>query len=319
MAGVWILADRREQTLELLNIGREIATRLGTRLVALVSADLNQAQEYILHGADEVLIMPPLADEQPLSAYVPVIAEEARQNDPDIFLVAGTSQGKEMAARIAARLNTGLGSDCIGLNFDETQQKLVMDRLIYGGAAVQTVVCLTCPQMATVPPRMFAPATPQNGRQGVVRELAPPPPSGVKILSRKPREHAAGDITEAKVLVCVGRGFENQADLKLAQELAETIGGVIACTRPLAEELHWLPERSYIGLSGEKVKPELYIGVGVSGQIQHTTGIRDAKVICAINRDENAPIFDTADYGIVGDLYDVLPKLTEECKKALGK
>lgn len=319
MAGVWILADRQEPALELLTVGRDLADKTGGWLVAVVSGTQTEAQEYIRHGADEVMLMPPLADSEPITAYVPVIAAEAGQADPDIILVAGTSRGKEMAARLAARLKTGLGSDCISLNYDINQRRLVMERLVYGGAAVQTVVGLTRPQMATVPPKAFTAGAPDDGRTGTVRKLPAPSPSGMKVLAKKPQVKEAGEINDAKVLVCVGRGFENQADLKLARDLAEAVGGEVACTRPMAEELHWLPEQTYIGLSGQTVKPALYIGVGISGQIQHTTGIRDSKVICAINRDENAPIFEAADYGIVGDLYDVLPRLTAAVKKATGR
>ncbi|MGE5422109.1 MAG: electron transfer flavoprotein subunit alpha/FixB family protein, partial [Ignavibacteriales bacterium] len=124
-------------------------------------------------------------------------------------------------------------------------------------------------------------------------------------------------VREAKVLVCVGRGIENESDLELARDLAAALGGEVACTRPLVEELHWLPEDTYIGLSGLQVKPDLYIGIGISGQIQHLTGIRESRVICAVNRDENAPIFKAADYGIVGDLYEVLPKLIKQVRKNL--
>jgi electron transfer flavoprotein alpha subunit len=112
---------------------------------------------------------------------------------------------------------------------------------------------------------------------------------------------------------------EKKEDIGLVKELADVLGGEVACSRPIAEELHWLPEEVYLGISGKKVKPDLYVGVGISGQIQHVTGIRDSKVIFAINRDENAPIFEAADYGIVGDLYQVVPKLVEELKSALKR
>jgi len=127
------------------------------------------------------------------------------------------------------------------------------------------------------------------------------------------------DITEARILVCVGRGLENQQDMQMVQELAEVLGAEIACTRPIAEEMHWLPEETYIGISGKQVKPDLYIGLGVSGQIQHVSGIRDARVICAINRDENAPIFEVSDLGLVGDLYTILPELIQQLKKVFKK
>ena len=315
MAGVWILAENRGQTLELLNIGRDLASKMGTNLTAFLWQDRELAEEYISHGADEVMLLPSLPEDQSLDAYIPVIAEEAQKEDPDIFLLAATMRGKEMAARIATRLNTGLCSDCISLNLDENGKTLEMERLAFGGAAVQKVICPTRPVMVTIPPRTFEPAEKQDGRKGEIKDLPSPPPSPVKVLERKPKEREAKDIAEASVVVCVGRGIEKEEDMALARELADVLGGEIGCTRPISEEMHWLPEELCIGLSGVHVKPELYIGLGVSGQVQHVTGIRDAKVICAINKDKNAPIFDAADYGITGDLYDVVPALIAEVKK----
>lgn len=315
MAGIWIISENRGQTLELLNIGREIAAKMGTRVSTLLSQDREQAQEYIKDGADEVLLLPPIVSEQTFDAYIPVIVEEAKKDDPDLILVSATARGKDMAARIAARLDTGLCSSCIALNFDEDNKTLVMERLAYGGAAVQKVMCTTRPAMATIVPRTYEPAMAEEGRHGQIRELPAPPPSVVKVLERKVKERKTKDIAEARVLVCVGRGMEKNEDMALARQLADALDGEIACTRPIAEEYHWLPEDLCIGLSGVQVKPDLYLGIGVSGQVQHLTGFRNAKVITAVNKDENAPIFKAADFGIVGDLYDVVPKLIAEFKK----
>ncbi len=314
MAGILVFAENRDGTLELLSAGRHISEKLGTK-VAAFAADPALAQEYIRYGADEVLVLPPLASDQPMEAYVPVLHEAAKEMDPDVFLIGATLRGKEIAARLAIRLNVGLCSGCT--SFEADGSNLKMDRILYGGAAIQTVVCTARPQMATVPPRSFEPAAPEDGRQGEIRELKTAPQSAVKILSRTAKERESVDITEAKVIVCVGRGVQKAEDISLARELAAAAGGEVGCSRPIAEEMHWLPEEVYLGISGKKVKPDLYIGVGVSGQIQHITGIRDSKVIFAINKDENAPIFEAADYGIVGDLYKVVPMLIEELKAAL--
>jgi electron transfer flavoprotein alpha subunit len=191
-----------------------------------------------------------------------------------------------------------------------------MERLAYGGAAVQQVSCPTRPVMVTIPPRTFAPAPADQGRSGEIRKLPLPPSTPVRVIARKIKERSSQDITEAKTVICVGRGMEKEEDINIARQLAELVGGEIGCTRPISEELHWLPDDLCIGLSGVQVKPDLYVGLGVSGQIQHVTGIRGARVICAVNKDENAPIFQAADLGIAGDLYDVTPKLIEELKKA---
>ena len=314
MAGVWILAESHEQTLELLNIAKQLATKMETSISALLFRQPKRTEEYFKHGADEILIVP-LSAEMPLDACITVISEEVKKTDPDLFLISATWRGKDLAARIAARLNAGLCSGCTAITFDEGNRILVMERLAYGGAAVQRVVCSTRPAMATVPPRTYEPASSEEGRQGQVKELPAPGPSMVKITERKMKERQVGDITAAKVVVSVGRGLNRKEDLPLARQLADALGGEIACTRPISEELHWLPEELCIGLSGVQVKPDLYLGLGVSGQVQHVTGIRNSKKIAAINKDENAPIFKVADLGIVGDLYDVAPKLIAELKK----
>lgn len=316
MAGIWVFAENREQTLELLNAGKELAADFGTKLTAF-AWDKQVAQDFITHGADEVLLLPPPADDHPLESCVPVVAEAAKTEDPDVFFISATQRGKEIAARLAARLNAGLCSGCTGFKVDKEKKLLAMERMLFGGLAVQTLVPTTRPQMASIPPRTFDPAAPREGREGNIRELPAIPPSPVKVINRTAKVREAVDITEAKIVVCVGRGVEKKEDVDLAKELARVLGGEVGCSRPVAEELHWLPEEVYLGISGKKIKPDLYVGVGVSGQIQHVTGIRDSKVILAINKDENAPIFEAADYGIVGDLYQVVPKLIQELKAVL--
>ncbi|MBE0618157.1 MAG: electron transfer flavoprotein subunit alpha/FixB family protein [Proteobacteria bacterium] len=312
MAGIWVLAETRGQTLELLGIGRRLADDMGTQLAALLCQDRELSRDYIARGADEVLILPPLPEGQPLEAYVPVIADEAKKEQPALFLIGGTSRGKDLAARIATRLDAGLCTSCIALRYETQQGEILMERLAYGGAAAQSVRCLTRPAMATVPPRTFDPAPARDGREGAVRELPAPAPSPVRVIERKTHAREAKDLAEANVIVGVGRGFEKREDLSLARELADVLGAEIGCTRPISEEMHWLHEDRCIGLSGAVVKPDLYMGLGVSGQIQHVTGIRNAKVIAAVDRDESAPIFGVADLGIVGDLYDVVPTLLRE-------
>ena len=315
MGGIWIFADTRGQTLELLNVGRRLAADRKLNLSAFLLNDPDGAGDCISRGADEVLLLSALTEDQSLEAFLPVLVEEAKKSDPDMFLFAATARGKELAARVAVHLETGLCSSCTALTYDPERKAVVMERLAHGGAAVQKMVCRTRPVMATIPPGAFEPAEVVEGRSGRTRELPAPPPSRLKVLERKIKTREAQDIGEARVVVSVGRGFEKKEDLAMARELAAALGGEIGCTRPLSEEMHWLPEEACIGLSGAQVKPDLYMGVGVSGQIQHVTGIRNARVICAVNKDENAPIFSVADFGIVGDLYDVVPKLIQKLKQ----
>jgi electron transfer flavoprotein alpha subunit len=204
MAGVWIYADRIETGRELLTLGRKLADGLGQSLTALLAGEQDLAQDFIARGADEVLLLPPLAEGQPVQDYVPLIAAEAQGADPDIFLIGGNLRGKEMAARIAARLDTGLCSDCTLINLEG---QLQMERLMYGGAAVQTLSINSRPQMATIPPGSYQAPEPQTSRQGKVRTLEAPIPSGVQIIERKTSPAGSGDITAAKVIVCAGRGY----------------------------------------------------------------------------------------------------------------
>ncbi len=317
MAGIWIFAEDFGHGLELLQGGKELAQQLSAKTVVILphnSKNDEKANDCIARGADEVLYLPPLAEDEDVTACIPVIAATALEEKPDIFLIGSSFRGKELAARVAARLKTGLCSDCISLVLND-DKALIMERLIYGGAAVQRVSISTRPQMATIPPRLFSPAAIQEGRTGSIRALPAAPPAKVKIVGKKTRTHETAALTEAKTLLCVGRGVENEGDLALVRELADLLGAEIGCTRPISDELHWLPEECCIGLSGIQVKPELYIGIGVSGQIQHITGIRDARVICSINNDENAPIFAVSDYAIQGDLYKILPLMIAELKK----
>lgn len=319
MAGIWILGENRELTGELLTAGGELAAATGEKISVLLWKDRSRAEEYFALGADEILVLPELPEDEPPEALIPVITGEAKTSQPGLILLAATVRGREMAARIAAGLGTGLCSDAVSVRWNGERKTFEMERLAYGGMAVQKVAFRTAPAMATIPPRTFAPAPAKEDRTGTVRELPGPPPSPVKVMERKKRERTVRDLREARIIVCAGRGIEKQEDLRIARELAEALGAEIACTRPLSEEYHWLPEELCIGLSGISVKPELYIGLGVSGQVQHVTGIRDAKVIAAVNKDENAPIFQTSDLGIVGDLYRVVPNLIQEIRKARGQ
>ncbi len=313
MAGIWIIAEKKDLALELLSKGLFLAKDMQCN-VTVLTWEKESAQDFINCGVNEVLLLGAQRDDQTLSSYVSVIAEEASKSDPDLIMVSATFGGKELAAALAGRLKTGLCSNCIGMVFKKESGLIEMERMAYGGAAVQKVNCVWRPAMATIPPRTFDREVPANNPAGKIRELPTPIPTELKVIGRKSKDRASKDITEAKVIVCVGRGFENKEDLSFARDLAEALGGDLACTRPISEEMHWLPEELCIGLSGVQVKPQLYIGLGVSGQIQHVTGINNSKVICAINKDENAPIFSVSDLGIVGDLYEVTPKLIKKLK-----
>ncbi len=318
MAGIWLVAENLEQSKELITAGRQLAAGTGAE-VAVFTWDQEWSEECLAHGANLAFLMPPLSSEQTLEAYVPVICEKALEEKPVVILFIANLKGREMAARVASRLDAGLISECQNLYWDGESDALVGERLIYGGAGVQKVCCMGSTQLATIPPRAYEAAGRQNDGNGQLVHITLQPSSKVTLLEKKAREYQSQDISKARVVICIGRGIEKEEDIEMARELAGLLGGEIGCTRPISEEMHWLPEDTCIGLSGKTIKPELYIGLGVSGQIQHLTGIRDARIVCAINNDENAPVFAASDYGIVGDVYQVLPELIREIKILKGK
>ena len=229
-----------------------------------------------------------------------------------VFLIGGTLRGKHIGAYVAAKLNVGMCTDAKALKV--VSGKLLATRLLYAGLALCDEE-LALPTVVTIPSRTFAPPK-VSGTLGAVETRKAETDSRVTI-SEVTRSSGSGvDIGAVPRLVAVGRGFRKQEDLKLAEDLASALKAGIACSRPVAEEEHWLPNERYVGISGHTVKPELYLAAGISGQVQHMVGTRESKVIVAINNDEHAPIFEAADYGIVGDLYEVLPLLTKSVQKA---
>src|SRR5208337_3024588 len=195
--------------------------------------------------------------------------------------------------------------------------KLLSTRLLYAGLALCDEE-LTLPAVVTIPPRTFLPPN-AAAKAGAIETVKVEADGRVAISDVTTHAGTGVDIAGVTKLVSVGRGFHKQEDLKLAQDLAAALKAELACSRPVAEDEHWLPIDHYVGISGHTVKPELYLAVGISGQVQHVVGARESRVIVAVNSDEHAPIFEAADYGIVGDLYDVLPLLTAAVKKNGGR
>jgi len=309
---IWTFSDKQDHMPELICGAREITN--GQGFVVSFAVDEETAAVCKAYSADQVYVLPPLLHEQPVESYVPVFAKLLSENKPDIFLFTSTLRGNEIAARLAAYLDVGLGSNCTNLRLD-SHDKLIMEKMVLGGAGTQFAVCTQKPQMATIMPNVFMAAKPQTITNTVIEKIEGELSSAVKVISKKEFGKSEVDLSASKTIVCLGRGVEKEEDLELVRGLAQAINGQIGCTRPIAEELHWLPEERYIGISGKRVKPDLYLGVGVSGQVQHISGMREAKVVVAINKDENAPIFEASDYGIVGDLYEVLPLLEKGFKQ----
>jgi electron transfer flavoprotein alpha subunit len=249
-----------------------------------------------------------------------MLADMVQTYLPDVVLIGATRSGLELAPRLAERLEKGYCTECTRLNFDNGRKCVVVDRLILGGNMTETLIVLSKPQIFTVPKGIYKPAGKDLGRTGEVIRVQPKiGESPVRVLGRKTKRFGSIRIGEAEAIVSFGRGLRRKEDIPIIEELAKAINGVVGCSRPVAEDLKWLPVDQYVGLSGQKVAPRVYIACGISGQIQHITGIQNARIIVSINTDPEAPIFEYADYAIVGDLYKVVPELTEAFRRLLNK
>ncbi|MGD0494633.1 MAG: electron transfer flavoprotein subunit alpha/FixB family protein [Candidatus Bathyarchaeia archaeon] len=315
--GVWVYSEAHDLTIEMLGKARELADKLQTELTAILIGNnvQDKANEMISYGADKVLLVDnPALERFQAEAYLGILHNLAMTYRPEILLIGSTRNGKPLAARLATRLDTGCVPDCARLSVDENK-RLIGERITYGGNAVAKVTFKSKPQVATVPARAFEKPTPQTRNGQVIKLDVKIEEPKTQVVERKPLETSSVNVEEAQYLVCCGRGLEKKDDKVLLEELANVLGGQVGCSRPLVEDRKWFTE--WIGLSGHKVKPKLYMACGISGVIQHVAGIRDSKIIVAINKDPEAPIFEIADYGVVGNLYEVLPALRDALKRQL--
>ena len=309
MPGIWIYSEDSAVAKQLLSAGLALKQSIEQPVVALTLEE-SAAAELAQAGADKVVV---LKGSNPWpESYSAAIEELLKAEQASVLLVGATLRGKDLAAKVAAGLKAGLVTEALSVSF--ANAALETTRVVYGGLAVRTEA-VALPALVTIPPRTFTEAESCGGQGQIVTVEVNNEIAGVTIQNVCPIVRQGADISTASRVVCVGRGLGKQEDLGLADQLAAAVGAEIGCTRGIAEDYHWLPNERYIGISGQKVKPELYIGMGISGQVQHVAGIRDSKIIVAIDTNEKAPIFEAADYGIVGDLYEVVPLLTAALKK----
>ena len=300
---------------ELLGKGRELADRLSVELSAvLLGHDIQEeAAELVHYGADVVYVFDhPFLAEFDVVQYSRNIVKLAKETNPSVFLFGATRLGRSLAPRVAAALRTGLTADCVDLGLDE-EGSLVQVRPAFSGNVMAQVKTKTCPQMATVRYKVMKARAKDPSRKGrvVMKEAGVLADTGLRVLEKTRADEA--NLVEAEVIVTGGRGLKSPEDFGLLDELAEVVGGVVGSSRPLVDA-GWIGRDRQVGFSGRTVKPKVYVAVGVSGSPQHLFGMRDSDVIIAINRDASAPIFGVADYGVVGDLYEVIPLLIRELK-----
>jgi len=317
--GVWVYSENLDLMQEMLSKAAELAGKLQTEVAALLFGHevKGQANELVNYGANKVYVVDnPVLETFQSEVYMSALTALVREHKPEIILMGSTRKGRELAARLATRFETGCVSECTNFSIDE-QGHLVTERIVYGGNASATHVFQTKPQIACVPLRTFEKPTPTERKGEVIdANISQFDSPRTETVEFKPIEAAAVKIEEAKVVVVGGRGIEKKEDFSMLEGLCHVLGGQVGYTRPLAEDRKWF-KGDWIGLSGHKIKPVLYIGCGISGVIQHVAGIRDSQVIVAINKDKEAPIFEIADYIVIGDLYEIVPALENALKKLL--
>ena len=336
--GVYVFAQQVDNEIsgiayELLGKGKELAAKLNEEVTAvLIGHDVKGlADKLAEYGADKVIVVDdPELKEYRTEPYAHALSSVINEFKPEIVLVGATAIGRDLGPTVSARVATGLTADCTVLEIGdfplvaipgkEDEQKhnqLLMTRPAFGGNTIATIACPdNRPQMATVRPGVMQKIEPIVGAKANVIEYNPgftPNDRYVEIKEIVKAVSDTVDIMDAKILVSGGRGVGSPENFKILEDLAEALGGSVSCSRAVVDS-GWKPRELQVGQTGKTVRPNLYIACGISGAIQHTAGMEESDVIIAINKDEDAPIFDVADYGIVGDLNKIVPQLTEAIK-----
>ena len=315
---VLIYSDNEKLMMELLSKGSELAQEQGKKVTAVIIGNDASAQDYIAYGADQVVVAESTVADFKAEEYTTILEHLIKEVHAETVLIGSNKNGKELAPRLAARFHTGCITDCTKVYIKD--KKLTAERIVYSGNAVAVEQFTSTPQILTIPPKVCDPLKKDTARKGeIMKKTIDAGKTPSKNLKTQALQSEGVNVEDAEIIVSCGRGFKNKEDIKLIDELATVLKGkTVGCSRPIAADLKWLSEDHWIGLSGHKVKPKLYIAAGISGQIQHIAGMRDSGIIVAINKDPDALIFKSADYGIVGDLYEVVPKLTTALKEKMG-
>ncbi len=337
--GVYVFAQQVDGEMssiayELLGKAKDLAKDLNTEVTAVVlgSGIKALADSLAEYGADKVIVVDdPELEVYRTEPYTHALASVINEYKPEIMLVGATAIGRDLGPRVSARVQTGLTADCTVLeigDFNDVMAKttlpnqLLMTRPAFGGNTIATIACpYNRPQMATVRAGVMQKIEPVKGAKAEVIEYNPgftPDNKYVEILEVVKSVSDVEDIMDAKILVSGGRGAGSKENFKLLQDLADVLGGTVSCSRAVVDN-GWMPRDLQVGQTGKTVRPNVYFAIGISGAIQHVAGMEEADIIVAINKDETAPIFDVADYGIVGDLNKILPQLTEMLKAELAE
>ena len=338
--GVYVFAQQVDNEIssiafELLGKAKDLAKDLNTEVTAvLLGSDIKGlADQLAEYGADKVIVVddPELKDYR-TEPYAHALASVINKYKPEIMLVGATAIGRDLGPRVSARVATGLTADCTVLEIgdfplqavpgqEQLHNQLLMTRPAFGGNTIATIACpYNRPQMATVRAGVMQKIDPIKGAKAVVEEFNPgftPDNKYVEILEIVKAVSETVDIMDAKILVSGGRGVGSPENFKILEDLAAVIGGTVSCSRAVVDA-GWKPRDLQVGQTGKTVRPNVYFAIGISGAIQHVAGMEESDIIIAINKDADAPIFDVADYGVVGDLNKIVPKLTEALKAEIA-
>lgn len=320
---VWVFAEQRQGkimpvVIELLGEGKKLAKELGVNLCAILLGNnvLDLAQELIEYGADKVY----LANDEKLfnyttDGYTTVITEAIKKYKPEIFLLGATHIGRDLGPRISSRLDTGLTADCTKLEIDPNDKKILQTRPAFGGNIMATIICPnTRPQMSTVRPGVMDKAIRNLQNIGLIEELTVNLSSNdirTRVIKTVKNKKELVSLSDANIIVSGGLGVGSKEGFTLLENLAQKLDGVVGASRA-AVDAGWIDHSHQVGQTGTTTKPNLYIACGISGAIQHIAGMQESDFIIAINKNSTAPIFNVADIGIVGDVHEILPLLTEQ-------
>ena len=334
--GVYVFAQQVDNHIdeivyELLGKAMELAKDLNTEVTAvLLGSDIKDKVYHLEeHGADNVILIDdPELKEYRTEPYAHALSEVINKYKPDVFLIGATAIGRDLGPRVCARVHTGLTADCTSLEIgdfplnpipgkEQKHNQLLMTRPAFGGNTIATIACPEFrPQMATVRPGVMKRSPKVVGRKANVEEFNPgftPNNCYVEILDIVKAVSHEVDIQKADILVAGGRGVGSAENFAILEDLAKALGGEVACSRAVVDN-GWKSKELQVGQTGKTVRPKVYFAIGISGAIQHTAGMEESDLIIAINKDETAPIFDVADYGVVGDLNKIVPLITEGIK-----
>lgn len=324
--GVWIIAEQvsgviHPVTIELIGEGQKLASKLGKEVCVVIAGNkIEESSKKLLHyGVNKILQLDhPFLEDYSTDAYAISISRLIKERKPEIVLIGATSIGRDLGPRLSAKLGTGLTADCTKLEIDEVDGKLLQTRPAFGGNLMATIICpKNRPQMSTVRPGVMAKAKHSDTIIGSIETIHPSLDEEtlkVKLLKKEKLEIDRVNLADAKIIVSGGRGLKEKKGFELLKELANILKAEIGSSRA-AVDAGWIENFHQVGQTGTTVHPDLYIACGISGAIQHQAGMHESKYIVAINQDPNAPIFEICDYGIIGDLYEIVPAMITSLKE----